>query len=165
VRGVQRKGLKLEGARALVVGCGGVGSAIAASLAGAGVAAISLFDLNDSSARALAERLRLQYPRTLVTLGNGDPSGLDLVVNATPLGMNPGDPLPVDVSRLDARTFVGEVVMTHETTALLQAAQSRGCRVQVGADMLFEMIPPYLEFFGFPSTTPDHLRALARVQY
>ena len=40
VRGVQRKGLQLTGIRALVVGCGGVGSAIAASLAAAGVGAI-----------------------------------------------------------------------------------------------------------------------------
>jgi shikimate dehydrogenase len=31
--------------------------------------------------------------------------------------------------------------------------------------MLFEMIPPYLEFFGYPGTTPETLRALARLQY
>src|SRR6478672_6456484 len=42
VRGVERKGLRLEGSSALVVGCGGVGSAIAASLAAAGVAKIGL---------------------------------------------------------------------------------------------------------------------------
>jgi shikimate dehydrogenase len=63
------------------------------------------------------------------------------------------------------RTFVGEVVMKSETTAFLAAAQARGCRVQVGTDMLFEMIPPYLEFFGFPTTTPQALRSIARVQY
>ena len=48
-------------------------------------------------------------------------------------------------------------------TAFVQAAQARGCRFQVGADMLFEQIPAYLEFFGFPSTTADRLRALARL--
>jgi shikimate dehydrogenase len=79
--------------------------------------------------------------------------------------MNPGDPLPIDIDRLEARTFVGEVVMRSETTAFLAAAQSRGCRVQVGSDMLFEMIPAYLEFFGFPSTTADRLRQVAQLEY
>jgi shikimate dehydrogenase len=86
-------------------------------------------------------------------------------VNATPLGMNAGDPLPVDMDRLDPRSFVGEVVMKAETTAFLAAAQARGCRVQVGTDMLFEMIPAYLEFFGFPTATPDTLRSVARLEY
>ena len=76
-----------------------------------------------------------------------------------------GDELPVDVSRLDARTFVGEVVMTQELTAFLRAARERGCRVQVGTDMLFEMIPAYLEFFGFGASTAEELRGLAQLQY
>jgi len=79
--------------------------------------------------------------------------------------MNEGDPLPLDVSRLDASTFVGEVVMRTEMTAFLTAAQARGCRVQVGSDMLFEQIPAYLEFFDLPSTSADELRALARLAY
>jgi shikimate dehydrogenase len=165
VRGLRRKGLVLAGARALVVGCGGVGSAIAASLAHAKAGAISLFDVDAATANALAQRLQQHYPGVEVLTGRNDPAGMDLVVNATPLGMNPGDALPVDMSRLEARTFVGEVVMKSETTAFLAAAQARGCRVQVGTDMLFEMIPAYLEFFGFPTTTPEVLRAVARLQY
>jgi len=165
VRGVQRKGLQLRGARALVVGCGGVGSAIAASLAEAGVEALGLFDVNEEMAQALAQRLRDHYPGVAVTTGSRDPKGFQLVVNATPLGMNPQDPLPFDVDRLDAGSFVGEVVMRSETTALLEAARARGCQIQVGTDMLFEMIPAYLEFFGFPTTTAERLRTLARLQY
>lgn len=163
VRGVRRKGLALAGARALVVGCGGVGSAIAASLAAAGVAQLALYDVQDASAQALAQRLRAEYPQLEVRVGSKDPDGLDLVVNGTPLGMEPGDPLPVDVQRLSPQTFVGEVVMRTEMTAFLAAAQARGCRIQVGSDMLFEMIPAYLEFFGYPSTTADALRAVARL--
>lgn len=165
VRGVQRKGLQLASARTLVVGCGGVGCAIAASLAAAGVGAIRLFDVDAAAAQALAGRLLQHYPAIEVEAGSKDPAGMDLVVNATPLGMNPGDPLPVDIGRLDARTFVGEVVMKTEMTAFLEAARARGCRVQVGSDMLFEMIPAYLEFFGFPTTTAETLRAVARLQY
>ncbi len=165
VRGVQRKGVDLSGARALVVGCGGVGSAIAASLAAAGVGAIGLFDAHPASAEALAGRLREHYPELQITTGSKDPASLDLVVNASPLGMRKDDPLPVDVSRLDPATFVGEVVMKEEITAFLRAARERGCRTQVGTDMLFEQIPAYLEFFGFPTTTPEELRAVARIAY
>ena len=165
VRGMLRKGCKLDGARLLVVGAGGVGSAIAASLAAAGSAEIRLFDLNAASADGLAQRLAEHYPALRVTVGSNDPEGCDLVVNCTPMGMNEGDPLPVDVSRIAPEAFVGEVVMKKETTAFLAAAAARGCRVQVGTDMLFEQIPAYLEFFGIPTTTPDILRSLARIQY
>ena len=165
VRGVLRKGCKLEGARVLVVGCGGVGSAIAASLAAAGVGAISLFDARAESAQGLGQRLTQHYPLLEVYTGSNDPAGFDLVVNGTPMGMNEGDPMPMDVSRISATTFVGEVVMKTEMTAFLTAVQARGCRFQVGSDMLFEQIPAYLEFFGFPSTTPEVLRSVATLKY
>lgn len=165
VRGAQRKGCNLEGASALVVGSGGVGSAIAASLAAAGVAQIALFDTNAASAQALGERLRKHYPRLEVRTGSNDPAGYGVVVNATPMGMNEGDPLPMDVSRIAPGSFVGEVVMKTEITAFLAAARERGCTVQVGSDMLFEQIPAYLEFFGFPTTTPDVLRSVAKLSY
>jgi shikimate dehydrogenase len=165
VRGVQRKGFDLSGKRVLVVGNGGVGCAIAASLAGAGIAAIGLFDVNTAACEGLAQRLKDHYPQIAVHTGSKDPAGHDLVVNATPMGMNEGDPLPLDVSRLAPETFVGEVVMRAETTAFLAAAQARGCRTQVGSDMLFEQIPAYLEYFGLPSTTAEHLRRVARLSY
>ena len=132
VRGMQRKGQAATGARALVVGAGGVGSAIAASLAAAGVGGLMLFDVNAGSAEGLAGRLRAHYPALVIETGSKDPAGFDIVVNATPAGMNPGDPLPVDAERLRAGTFVGEVVMKEEFTPLLRAAQARGCPVQVG---------------------------------
>ena len=165
VRGVMRKGCVLDGARALVVGCGGVGSAIAASLAAAGVAAIALFDPLEAAQAGLAQRLQRHYPLLDVRTGSNDPAGFDLVVNATPMGMNHGDPMPMDVSRIAAHTFVGEVVMQSEMTAFLEAAQSRGCRFQIGSDMLFEQIPAYLEYFGLPSTSPEELRAVAMLKY
>lgn len=165
VRGVLRKGQNLTGIRALVVGCGGVGSAIAASLAAAGVSTLQLFDAYTPSMEGLASRLRQHYPALLVETGSNDPVGCDLVVNATPMGMNEGDPLPMDVDRIAPTAFVGEVVMKAETTAFLAAAQARGCRVQVGTDMLFEQIPAYLEFFGLPSTTAEVLREVATLKY
>src|SRR6185369_17447732 len=138
--GVERKGKKVAGIRAIVSGAGGVGSAIAASLAAAGVAELMLYDRDAKAADALRGRLVEHYPKLVVRTGSSDPAGFDLVVNATPLGMRPGDPLPFDVTRLDRETFIGEVVMKQEMTPLLQAAAARGCRFQVGTDMLFEQI-------------------------
>jgi len=164
-RGLRRKGFVFDGAKCLVIGSGGVGSAIAASLAADGVAALALFDTNTASAEGLASRLRKYYPKLEVRITSTDPAGYDLVVNCTPLGMKADDPLPFDVSRLSASTFVGEVVMKTEITPLLQAAKDLGCRFQVGTDMLFEMIPAYLEFFGFGTSTPDELRSVAKIAY
>lgn len=165
VRGVLRKGRKLTGARVLVVGSGGVGSAIAASLANAGVAELTVFDAHVPMMEGLAERLRAAYPALKVVTGSKDPAGMDVVVNATPLGMKEGDPLPVDVARIDPATFVGEVVMKTEITPFLAAVRARGCDFQVGTDMLFEQIPAYLEFFGFPTATAEELRRVATIRY
>jgi shikimate dehydrogenase len=165
VRGVLKKGRKLAGSSALVAGCGGVGSAIAASLAKAGVSRLGLYDAFPQSMNALAERLRAHYPKLRVSTGSDDPSGYDVVINATPLGMKKDDPLPFDVERISPSTFVGEVVMKEEITPFLAAVRARGCDYQVGTDMLFEQIPVYLEFFGFGTTTSDELRKLAQIHY
>ena len=163
VRGARRKGAAIEGARAMIAGAGGVGCAIAAALAATGVAEIALFDPRRPAAEALRRRLLEYYPTLVATIGSNDPEGYDIVVNATPLGMNEGDALPFDVGRIAPTAFVGEVVMRAEYTPFLRAAQAKGCRVQVGTDMLFEMIPAYLEFFGFGSATPDELRAVSTI--
>ena len=165
VLGLQRKGMALKRARALVVGNGGVGCAIAASLAAAGVNRMDLFDLDGDATRGLAQRLLRHYPDLSLRTGVKDPTGCDLVVNATPMGMRDGDAMPMDVARIDASTFVGEVVMQAEMTAFLAAARLRGCKVQVGSDMLFEQIPAYLDFFGYPVTSPEVLRSLSRLSY
>jgi shikimate dehydrogenase len=165
VRGVLRQGKNLAGARAFVVGAGGVGSAIAASLAAAGVSAIGLFDAYGAAADALGRRLSEHYPKLEVRTGSHDPAGYDVVVNATPLGMKAGDPLPMDVARIAPGTFVGEVVMKSEYTPFLRAVMEKGCPIAIGTDMLFEMIPAYLEFFGYKTTTPDNLRAVSTIKY
>ena len=165
VRGVLRKGRTLAVASALVVGSGGVGSAIAASLARAGVSRLGVYDAFAPMMEGLASRLSRHYPSLDVVTGSKDPAGFDVVVNATPLGMKPDDPLPVDVERIDPAAFVGEVVMKTEITPFLAAARARGCAYQVGTDMLFEQIPAYLEFFGLGESSAEELREVARISY
>ncbi len=124
---------------------------------------LALYDAQAPMMNDLAERLHRHYPSLRVVTGHRDPDGYEIVVNATPLGMNESDPLPMDVSRISPSAFVGEVVMKQEITPFLAAVRARGCEFQVGIDMLFEQIPAYLEFFGFPTTTAEELRAIAEV--
>ena len=163
VRGVLRKGRAVSGASALVVGCGGVGSAISASLAQAGLQRLRLYDVRGDVMEGLAAGMRRHYPQLELELESADPTGCDLVINATPLGSNPGEPLPLEVGALSPEMLVGEVVLKQEITPLLAAARERGCLIQVGTDMLFEQIPAYLEFFSLPTTTPEVLRRLAQL--
>jgi shikimate 5-dehydrogenase len=74
-----------------------------------------------------------------------------------------GDPMPVDVDRVTPGSYVGDVVLKADVTPFLQAALEKGCTVQVGSDMLFELIPAYLEFFGFGSATAEELRTTAQL--
>jgi shikimate dehydrogenase len=164
VRAAAGAGRKIAGQRVLIVGAGGVGSAIAASCAKAGAGEIAFYDTRAEAALGLAERLRLNYPNLKLSHGSNDPSGFDIAVNATPLGTYPNDPLPFAPSRLSPSTLVGEVVLKPVTTAFLAAAKSRGLACVTGLDMLFEQIPAYLEFFGFPSATAAELRETAEIK-
>jgi shikimate dehydrogenase len=163
VGGLRRHGFQVAGTRCLVVGAGGAGSAIAMALAAAGARELAVHDITTEQAAGLIARLRQHHPQVETHAGSSDPSGFDLVVNASPMGMAAHDGLPIDVSRLDTASFVAEVVMTPAETPLLAAARQRGCRTQTGIDMLFEQIPLYLELFGLGTVSSDELRAVARL--
>ena len=165
VRGLARKGRPVQGASALIIGSGGVGSAIAVAMADAGVGRLALYDTRPDATEQLSSRLQQFFPTLPINLGCNDPSGFEIVVNATPMGMEPGDPLPIDVGRISPDTMVGEVVMKQEVTPFVLAARERGCITQIGTDMLFEQIPAYLEFLRLPTTSAENLRSLSRIRY
>jgi shikimate dehydrogenase len=155
VRALEKHGFGVAGARCLVVGAGGAGAAIAAALADAGAGAIRLHDTRTAHAEALAAQLRLHFPRTDIDAGPAALADYAMVVNATPLGMEPGDPLPIDVGQIAPAMVVAEIVMKREITPMLEAALARGCRIVLGREMLQEQMPLYLEFFGLPRATAD----------
>ena len=159
VRAVERTGFAAAGAQCLVVGAGGAGAAIAAALAAAGAARVRLADTRALHAQALSARLQAHYPASVVEAGPPRLAGFDLVVNATPLGMEAADPPPVDTGEITPAMLVAEIVMKREITPLLDAARARGCRTVLGREMLREQMPLYLEFFGLPlapgATGPD----------
>lgn len=128
-------GAHVAGARALLVGAGGVGRAIALTLIEAGVRALVIHDADHSRAAALAELLAGRGD-TQVIPGPPDPVGCDLVFNATPMGMEAGDPLPIDTALLSSSMFVGDVIAGHGMTPFSKAAQDAGCKVATGVDMV-----------------------------
>jgi shikimate dehydrogenase len=128
-------GAHIQGARALLIGAGSAGSQIALALVEAGIRELVVHDANQSSVSALVELLA-GLGDTRLSPGRPDPTGCDLVFNATPMGMEAGDPLPLDAALLTQSMFVGDVIAGHGLTPFVRAAQQAGCTVATGVDMV-----------------------------
>ena len=148
------------GSRALVVGSGGVGCAIATSLATRGIAEVALYDTRVEQAESLRQRLQDAYPQIKISLAAPRAEGYDLIVNSTPLGMHVDDPLPLDLTGLTSNCIVADCGMKIEMTRLLTLAQEKGCLIQKGREMLIEQAPLYLELFGWPGVSSEQFRVL-----
>lgn len=145
VAGLRQAGCEPRGLRTLLVGAGGAGSAIAHGLVDAGVSRLALHEADAARRDTLAAKLRAYGP-VPVEAGSVDPTGYELVINATPMGMKAGDPLPVDVSKLAPSTFVGDVVTVPAVPPLIEAARARGCSTMTGTGM-FEAVRDHLVAF------------------
>ena len=144
--GIAAAGCRFEGRRALLIGAGGAGSAIALALLERGVARLAVHDVDPARRDALIGKLAVTFADR-VRPGSDDPADADILVNATPRGMATDDPMPADVSRLAATTFVGDVITVPEVTPLLQAARARGCLSQTGVGMFLSVLARMVEFF------------------
>ncbi|WP_244430406.1 shikimate dehydrogenase family protein [Roseivivax halodurans] len=142
LEGLRGSGIDVAGRRVLLVGAGGAASAIAFALAGGHAGRLTIANRTVGRARDLADRIAAHYPGLPVAaVGSDEGAGaLDLVVNATSLGMRPGDPLPVNPETLGPGQAVAEVIMDPAETPLLAVARSRGCRVHAGLPMLEKQI-------------------------
>ncbi|SMH39871.1 shikimate dehydrogenase family protein [Azospirillum agricola] len=145
VGGIRAEGFEPEGKSALLVGAGGAGTAIALSLLEAGVRDLAIHDEDTARRDTLVGRLRERFGGA-VRAGEPDPAGYDLVANATPAGMRPGDPLPVPVERLERTTFVGCVITAPAASPLVVAARGLGCRTQVGGGMFANLLGLMVDF-------------------
>ena len=159
-------GVAIAGRSMLVVGVGGGGVAIATSLAARGAGRIALFDSTPGRTLTVAAKLTAEFGVEVVSVATPDPAGFDVVINATPLGLQAGDPLPFDVARLDADTVVVDILMKNQPTPLLRACHARGIIAHPGFEMMVQQVPEYLSFFGFDAIAqavqadPSDVRAL-----
>jgi len=148
VRGADNKGERIRGRRAALFGAGGAGSAIACALASAKVESIDIIDVDRARADALVQRLKAAFPGCALATASAVRKGIDLVVNASPVGMGAGDGLPGEIPPLDADTLVGDVVISDTPTALVRHAARSGCRWVDGRDMLGGQVDAILSFFA-----------------
>jgi shikimate dehydrogenase len=138
VTAIERKGYDLKGKKALLVGAGGAGSAIAHSLVLAGVSELVICDPDDQRRESLVQRLA-GLNLAPVRSGSNDPAGMDVALNATPVGMKAGDPYPMKIESITANMFVGCVVTAPAVPPLIEAARAKGCLTSTGADMFAQV--------------------------
>lgn len=131
-------GLEIRGQRVVLLGAGGAGRTAALRLAAEGVAGLWLVNRTASKAEALAAEIRRRHPDTEVHLGYPTDTSVDLLLNATSLGLRPQDPLPLDPNRfpLQAVAAVYDMIYRPAETPLLAAAKAAGCRTANGLGML-----------------------------
>jgi len=139
------EGAHPQGARVLLVGAGGAGSAIAIALLEAGVRELIIHDTDETRTAKLLGLLS-GFAKGRVIGGPADPTGCDMVCNATPMGMAAGDPLPVAANLLVSSMFVGDVIAGHGVTPFLQAAQAAGCKTANGVQMVEAVQEMMLDF-------------------
>jgi shikimate dehydrogenase len=141
VAGLARRGIDVAGRRVLQAGAGGVGRAIAFALAEAGAAELVIVNRDAGKGAALATAVSAAFPACRARAeAAGDAGAADIVVNATALGMKPGDPLPLDLAGIRPQAVVAEVVMTPAETPVLAEAARHGCRTVPGRAMLDEQM-------------------------
>ncbi|MBR0788601.1 shikimate dehydrogenase [Bradyrhizobium manausense] len=134
VGAARAKGIDPRGMRALLVGAGGAGSAIALALVEAGVRELAIHDCVPERRDTLIGRLN-GLGKAAVLAGTVDPAGFDFIANATPAGMKDGDPLPVDVTRLAPSAYCGCVITKPEIPPWIAEARKLGCVTATGTDM------------------------------
>jgi shikimate dehydrogenase len=148
VDGLRQSGVDPRGMGVFMAGAGGAANAIAFGLAEAGIASLGIWNRTRSKSEDLRDRLLCLYPDLPIRIATNDPVGAELVVNATSLGLREGDLLPLDVGKLKADQVVAEVIMNPKMTPLLLSAESRGCRICLGAPMLDCQLILMAEFMG-----------------
>jgi shikimate dehydrogenase len=153
VGGVRSQGGEPSGKRALLIGAGGAGSAIALELLLSGVSALAIHDADVARRDGLIGRLNA-LGKAPVTAGSSDPAGFGLVAHATPAGMQAADPMPIDVSALSPDTFVGCVITAPAASPLIVAARARGCPASTGGDMYRAQQDLIVRFLMSSGTAP-----------
>lgn len=132
--GVAACGFDIAGKRALLVGVGGAGAAVAYEILQRGARFLAIHDLDDARRLATLANLETLFPGR-VGPGSADPTGFEFVANVTPVGMRDGDPLPIEAVKLTGQEFVADAITKPEVTPMLKVARSKGCNTMPGLGM------------------------------
>ncbi len=160
-------GVELRGAKVLLLGAGGAGRVAALKLAADGVGELHLVNRTEAKAAAVADEIRTRTPGVKVSVGYPRVE-VDLVLNATSLGLKAEDALPIAAEKLSFRQTraVYDMVYRPAETALLKAAKTAGCRTANGLGMLLYQGAKALEIWsGQPAPVEIMRRALTKNVY
>ena len=149
VEGLNSAGWNPRGKAVQLIGLGGAGASMAFALAEAGVARLRVYDIDGAKIDRIVTGLAQHFPALRAETGPVDLSTVDIVSNATPLGMSAGDDLPLDPALLNPRLLVTDMIMKPPETPLLRAAKTRGCAVQNGHAALRGQAQAVMRFFGY----------------
>jgi len=152
-------GLSLAGAKVLVLGAGGAGRTAALRLAREGVSDLFLVNRTAAKAAEVAEEIRRRNPAVKVSTAYPQ-NMVELVLNATSLGLKTGDPLPLDERQFSIRRAgaVYDMVYRPAETALLKAAKNAGCRTANGIGMLLHQGARALELWSGQTAPVEAMR-------
>jgi shikimate dehydrogenase len=147
VEALRKRGIPLQGRRLMLLGAGGAGSAIAIALAHERPAFMRLYDVDAARVDALAGKVRAVSPDTTVEIAAPAVEDVDVLLNATPIGMLDDVRLPLDVARLSQRLVVFDAIVKPERTPLIQLAEANGCTTVYGREMMRGQIERMVQFF------------------
>ncbi|GAA5541815.1 MULTISPECIES: shikimate dehydrogenase [Brucella] len=134
LNGIEREGFDVQGKTVLLVGCGGAGTAIGLEMLRRGAARLAIHDVDGEKRDSVIRKLDACYTGK-VAMGSDDPSGFDLIANATPMGLKSNDPLPVNVTKLRSEQFAACVITKPHVSPFIEEARKRGCQTMIGAGM------------------------------
>ncbi len=154
-------GFELSGSRVVLLGAGGAGRTAALKLADEGVGNLHLVNRTASKAQELAEEIGRRFPEVTVSVGYPAEGYVDLILNATSLGLKAGDPLPVDLALfgLDRARYAYDMIYRPAETPFLQAAKAAGCRTSNGVGMLLYQGAKALEIWTGKTAPIEPMRA------
>lgn len=147
VEAFRRRGIPLRGRRLTLLGAGGAGSAIGVAVAHEQPALIRLHDVDRARVEALAEKVRGVSPGTQVEVAAARVDDVDILLNATPVGMLEDARLPLEIDRLPARLTVFDAIVKPERTPLIQLAESCGCPTVYGREMMRGQVDRMVDYF------------------
>ncbi len=142
----------IQGKSVYMAGAGGVARAIAFSLADAGISRLAIHNRSEAKAAELARAVQRQYPGVAAGTTGTHPTDFDIALNATTVGLKPGDAEPFFIDGLRSDCLVADVIMQPLMTPLLAAARKRGLRICTGDGMLKHQLRAFAEFLGFTVT-------------
>jgi len=148
VEGFRSRGFSMKGQRLMLIGAGGAGTAIGVAAAFEHPKSMRLCDPERPRAEALAEKIRRVDPAIEVTIGASTWRDMDIVLNASPVGMLDDPRMPLDIAEISPEVIVFDAIVKPEPTKFETLAAQRGCRVVYGTEMIRGQLELVIDFLA-----------------